>query len=45
MNNFQIFEAIRQNKEKGGGTMLGIHNSLKPVLIEEYSESFELLVA
>ena len=41
---FQIFEAIRKNKEKGG-TMLGIHKSLEPVLIEEYSERFELLVA
>ena len=41
---YQIFEAIRKNKEKGG-TMLGIHKSLEPVLIEEYTESFELVVA
>ena len=41
---FQIFEAIRKNKEKGG-TMLGIHKSLEPVLIEEYSDNFELIVA
>ena len=40
---FEIFEAIRQNKEKGG-CMLGIHMSLEPVLIEEYSEKFELIV-
>ena len=44
MDNFHIFEAIRQNKEQGG-TMLGIHKSLEPVLIQEYSESFELIVA
>ena len=30
---FIIFESIRKNKEKGG-TMLGIHQSLEPVLIE-----------
>ena len=24
---------------------MGIHNSLKPILIEEYSEEFELIVA
>ena len=40
---YNIFEAIRKNKEKGG-TMIGIHKSLKPVLIEEYDETFELLV-
>ena len=40
---FEIFEAIRQNKEKGG-CMIGIHKSLEPVLIEEYSEKFELIV-
>ena len=39
---FEIFEAIR--KKEGGGTMIGAHNSLKPILIEEYSEDFELLV-
>ena len=43
MNNFVVFEAIRKNKEKGG-TMIGVHENLKPVLIEEYSETFELLV-
>ena len=43
LENFIIFEAIRKNKEKGG-TILGIHNGLNPVLIEEYSETFELIV-
>ena len=41
---FEMFESIRQKKEKGG-TILGIHESLEPVLIEEYSEKFELVVA
>ena len=40
--NFEIFEAIR-SKEKGG-TMVGAHKALQPILIEEYSEDFELLV-
>ena len=43
MDNFVIFESIRKNKEKGG-TILGIHHGLNPVLIEEYNETFELLV-
>ena len=37
---FQIFEAIRKNMEKGG-----IHISVEPVLIEDYSEKCELIVA
>ena len=41
---FEIFEAIRQNKEKGG-CLLGIHKSLEPVLVEENLEKFELIVA
>ena len=41
-DNFAIFESIR--KKEGGGSMLGIHVSLQPVLIEEYSDIFELLV-
>ena len=41
-DNFHIFEAIR--KKEGGGSMLGIHVSLKPVLISEYSDTFELIV-
>ena len=44
LEGFEIFESIRKNKEKGG-SMLGIHKSLKPVLIEEYDETFELIVA
>ena len=39
---FEIFEAIR-DKQKGG-TMIGIHESLNPILIQEYSSDFELLV-
>ena len=42
IENYTVFEAIRKNKEKGG-TMLGIKDTLNPVLIEEYSETFELL--
>ena len=40
---FETFEAIRKNKEKGG-TLIGAHKSLKPKLINEYEETFELLV-
>ena len=43
MDNFVIFEAIRKNKEKGG-SMLGIDMNLQPVLVNEYSETFELIV-
>ena len=39
---FEVFEAIR-NKTKGG-TAMAVHKSLKPVLIEEYSDEFELIV-
>ena len=42
VDNFEIFEAIR-NKAKGG-TAIGILKALKPFLIKEYSEEFELLV-
>ena len=42
IENFEIFEAIRK-KEKGG-TMIGVHKALKPFLIQEYSNEFELLV-
>ena len=41
-DNWEIFEAIRT--QKGGGTMLGVHKSLEPILIKEYSEHFELVV-
>ena len=36
MNDWEIFEAIR--KKEGGGTMIGVHKALDPVLIKEYSE-------
>ena len=39
---WNIFEAIR--KKDFGGTMIGVHQSLDPILIEEYSGDFELLV-
>ena len=42
-DNFHVFEAIRKNKEKGG-SMLVINKDLKPVLVNEYNETFELLV-
>ena len=43
MENFVTFEAIRKNKEKGG-TIIGLKEKLKPVLIEKYSDTFELIV-
>ena len=39
---FVVFEAIRS--KKGGGTAIAIHEDLKPKLIEEYNDEFELLV-
>ena len=42
INNFEIFEAIR--KKAKGGTAIGAHKALKPVLINEYSDEFELIV-
>ena len=42
MENYEIFEAIR--KKQSGGTLVGVHKALNPILIEEYSEHFELLV-
>ena len=42
LKNFEIFEAIR-SKQKGG-TMMGVHKALNPMLIEEYDKEFELLV-
>ena len=43
LNDFEFFEAIRKQKQKGG-TLIGVHKNLDPILIEEYSEEFELLV-
>ena len=42
MEGYEIFEAIRNKKD--GGTLIGAHTGLRPVLIQEYSEKFELLV-
>ena len=39
---FTIFEAIRV--KKGGGTAIAVHEDLKPKLIEEHSDEFELVV-
>ena len=43
MKDYHILASIRKNKEKGG-SLLGVHVGLEPVLISEYSETFELLV-
>ena len=43
MQDFHVFKSIRKNKEKGG-SMLGVHIGLEPVLVSEYSDTFELLV-
>ena len=43
MEKYIIFEAIRKSKVKGG-SMLGVHADLNPVLVKEYSEEFELIV-
>ena len=42
LGDFEMFEAIR--KKQKGGTLIGVHKSLDPILIEEYSEDYELLV-
>ena len=42
IDDFEIFEAIR--KKQGGGTVIGAHRALNPVLIEEYDDEYELLV-
>ena len=42
LDSFVIFEAIR--KKAGGGTMIGIHESLNPILINVYEDEFELIV-
>ena len=42
LKDFEIFEAIRTKVK--GGTAIAVHKSLKPMLIEEYSDEFELLV-
>ena len=40
---FEIFEAIRKGRQKGG-TMIGIHKALRPILITEMNDPFELIV-
>ena len=40
---FEMFEAIRKGK-KDGGTMIGVHKALRPILINDYDDPFELLV-
>ena len=42
IENYEIFESIR--KKHNGGTMIGVNVALKPILISEYCEDFELLV-
>ena len=42
LKGFEIFEAIRK-KEKGG-IMIGVHETLKPILIAEYDDEYEVLV-
>ena len=39
---YEVFEAIRA--KKFGGTLVGVHKALDPVLIETYSDDFELIV-
>ena len=42
IENYEIFEAIR--KKQKGGTIIGVHKGLKPILIKEYSDEVELIV-
>ena len=42
LDEFEVFEAMR--KKEGGGTLVGAHKTLDPMLIEEYSEDIELVV-
>ena len=42
IDNYEIFESIRT--KEGGGTVIGAHKSLKPILVHEHSEEFELLI-
>ena len=43
MDKYIIFEAIQKSKIKVG-SMLGVHVDLKPMLVKEYCDEFELLV-
>ena len=42
INDWEIFEAIR--KKEFGGSMIGVHKGLNPILIQEYNGDFELIV-
>ena len=42
VDDYEIFEAIRSKKH--GGSVIGVHKALDPVLISEYSKDFELVV-
>ena len=42
LDSYEVFETIR--KKQKGGTLIAVHKSLDPVLIEEYDDEFELLV-
>ena len=42
LQNYIIIESIR--KKVGGGSILGVHESLNPQLIASYEEDFELIV-
>ena len=43
LDGFEIFESIRKIK-KDGGTLVGVHKALKPMLIQEYNDEFELII-
>ena len=43
VEDFEIFESIRKGKQKGG-TMIGAHKALHPVLIIELNDPFEIIV-
>ena len=40
---YEIFESIRKHK-KDGGTAVGVHKALDPVLIKKYDDDFEIIV-
>ena len=42
LENYDIFEAIR--KKHNGGTMIGVNKALRPLLIKDYDDEFELIV-
>ena len=39
---FEVFGAFR--KKEGGGTIIGDNKSFQPILIQEYSDDFELIL-